>query len=250
MDLTLTGLTTRMLRLSILLAAGATAFAQQYSISTVAGGAPPATPVSAASNSIGLPHKVMISGSNVYFSAGNSVFRIDGSGSMTLIAGNSRAGFSGDGGPAINAQLNTPQGMALDSGGNLYIADSLNNRVRKVDSNGIITTFAGNGGLSQPRLWGERRSATDPHIPSRGAVRCGRRDDARNGVAVRRGGRFLGQLLRRRVRHQSQPRGGSHGQDQHQDRRRQPWLRGRRGPGQQGRNEWAHRRGDRWLGQH
>src|SRR5260370_21298830 len=99
----------RMLRLSILLAAGATAFAQQYSISTVAGGAPPATPVSAASTSIGLPHKVMISGSNVYFSAGNSLFRIDGSGSMTLIAGNSRAGFSGDGGPAFNAQLNAPQ---------------------------------------------------------------------------------------------------------------------------------------------
>ena len=126
MDLTLTGLTTRMLRLSILLAAGATAFAQQYSISTVAGGAPPATPASAVSTSIGVPHKLMVSGSNIYFSAGNSVFRMDSGGTLTLIAGNSRAGFSGDGGPAVNAQLNSPQGMALDAAGNLYIADSLN----------------------------------------------------------------------------------------------------------------------------
>ena len=103
-----------MLRLSILLVAGATAFAQQYSISTVAGGAPPATPASAVSTSIGIPHKVMAAGSILYFSAGNSVFRMDSGGTLTLIAGNSRAGFSGDGGPAVNAQLNSPQGMALD----------------------------------------------------------------------------------------------------------------------------------------
>ena len=62
-----------MLRLSILLLAGASAFAQQYTISTVAGGAPPATPASATATSIGVPHKVMVSGSTVYFSAGNSV---------------------------------------------------------------------------------------------------------------------------------------------------------------------------------
>ena len=74
------------------------------------------------------------------------------------MAGNSRAGFSGDGGPAVNAQLNAPQGIALDSGGNLYIADSLNNRVRKVDTSGIITTFAGNGNTSVPGLLGRFRS--------------------------------------------------------------------------------------------
>src|SRR3954453_17713011 len=150
MDLSLprtTGLTTRMLRFSILLLAG-TAFAQQYTISTVAGGAPPATPVSALSTTIGQPRRLALAGGNVYFSSGNSVFRIDASGTLTLIAGNSRAGFSGDGGPAVNAQLNSPQGLALDSSGNLCIADSLNNRVRKVDSRGIMTTFAGNGGVS------------------------------------------------------------------------------------------------------
>jgi hypothetical protein len=116
-----------MLRFSILLLAGITAFAQQYTISTAAGGAPPATPVSALNTSIGQPRKLAVSGSNVYFSSGNSVFKIDGSGTLTLIAGNSRAGFSGDGGPAVSAQLNTPQGLALDAAGNLYIADSLNN---------------------------------------------------------------------------------------------------------------------------
>src|SRR5215510_8375233 len=154
----------RMLRLSILLVAGATAFAQQYTISTVAGGAPPATPAPAASTSIGVPHRVMASGNTIYFSAGNSVFRMDAGGTMTLVAGNSRAGFSGDGGPAVNAQLNSPQGMALDAAGNLYIADSSNNRVRKVDTNGIITTFAGNGGEAAPGFWGDGGPATSAQI--------------------------------------------------------------------------------------
>src|SRR5665811_1159912 len=103
-------------------------------VTGVAGGAPPATPVTALNASIGQPRKLAISGSNIYFSSGHSVFKIDGAGSMTLVAGNSRAGFSGDGGPAVSAQLNAPQGLALDAAGNLYIADSVNNRVRMVDT--------------------------------------------------------------------------------------------------------------------
>jgi trimeric autotransporter adhesin len=160
-----------MLRFSILLLAG-TAFAQQYTISTVAGGAPPATPVTALNTSIGQPRKLLISGSNVYFSSGNSVFKIDASGTLTLMAGNSRAGFSGDGGPAVNAQLNAPQGLALDAGGNLYIADSLNNRVRRVNTQGIITTFAGNGSVNPPGFWGDTGPATDAslHLPTGLAV--------------------------------------------------------------------------------
>ncbi len=160
-----------MLRFSILLMAS-TAFAQQYTISTVAGGAPPATPVAALNTSIGQPRKLAVSGSNVYFSSGNSVFKIDGSGTMTLIAGNSRAGFSGDGGPAVRAQLNAPQGLALDGAGNLYIADSLNNRVRMVDTNGVITTFAGNGGVAPPGFWGDGGPATSAnlHLPTGVAV--------------------------------------------------------------------------------
>src|ERR1035437_9317299 len=165
------GLITRMLRFSILLLAG-TAFAQQYTISTAAGGAPPATPASALNTSIGQPRKLALSGGNLYFSSGNSVFKIDTSGTMTLVAGNSRAGFSGDGGPAVNAQLSAPQGLAPDAGGNLYIADSVNNRVRRVDTNGIIPTFAGNGAVTPPGFWGDTGPATDAslHLPTGLAV--------------------------------------------------------------------------------
>ena len=67
------------------------------------------------------------------------------SGTITTVAGNGTAGYSGDGGPAIIASLNNPTGVAVDSLGNLYIADGDNFRVRRVDTSGVITTFAGNG---------------------------------------------------------------------------------------------------------
>lgn len=66
-------------------------------------------------------------------------------GTITTVAGNGTRGYSGDGGPATSAQLNYPRAVAVDSAGNLYIADRDNLRVRRVDSSGIITTFAGNG---------------------------------------------------------------------------------------------------------
>jgi len=132
------------LRFIPLLASASLALAQQYTISTIAGGAPPSTPASAGSVAIGQPRRTAVdSAGNIYFSSANSVFKLAG-GVVTLVAGNSRAGFSGDGGPAVNAQLNTPQGVAVDSAGNLYIADSVNNRVRIV-TGGIINTFAGTG---------------------------------------------------------------------------------------------------------
>jgi trimeric autotransporter adhesin len=65
-------------------------------------------------------------------------------GSINTIAGKNVAGFQGDGGAATNAHLNTPTGVGVDSTGNIYIADSANNRIRKVSS-GNITTIAGNG---------------------------------------------------------------------------------------------------------
>src|SRR5262249_62043528 len=58
-----------------------------------------------------------------------------------------RGGFSGDGGPAVAAQLNLPEGVAVD-GGNLLIADSSNQRIRRINLAGVITTVAGSGALS------------------------------------------------------------------------------------------------------
>jgi YD repeat-containing protein len=64
---------------------------------------------------------------------------------LTPVAGNGVAGSAGDGGPAVSASLSHPGGIALDSHGNLFIADTNNNRVRKVTPDGVITTFAGTG---------------------------------------------------------------------------------------------------------
>ena len=71
--------------------------------------------------------------------------RVDAAGNITTIAGTGAQGFSGDGGPAVSAQLNSPAHVALDGQGNLYIADGFNNRVRRVDTTGTITTIAGTG---------------------------------------------------------------------------------------------------------
>src|ERR1700680_770771 len=66
-------------------------------------------------------------------------------GTISTVAGTGAPGYSGDGGPAMNAQINTPTGIFADSVGNLYIADVGNQRIRKVDASGIITTLAGYG---------------------------------------------------------------------------------------------------------
>jgi len=75
----------------------------------------------------------------------NIISRIDTKGMMTRYAGSGESGFSGDGGPAIKANFKTPAGLAFDPEGNLYIADRENHRVRKVDTSGNISTFAGIG---------------------------------------------------------------------------------------------------------
>lgn len=71
--------------------------------------------------------------------------KVDTSGTITRIAGTGVAGYSGDGGPATNAQLNNPHGVAVDGAGNVYVADSPNHRIRKISPAGIITTVAGTG---------------------------------------------------------------------------------------------------------
>ncbi|MGA9657555.1 MAG: hypothetical protein WBQ60_00440 [Asticcacaulis sp.] len=74
------------------------------------------------------------------------VRRISANGTISTLAGNGTIGFSGDGGPAINASFRSLVGIAIDATGNVYVADSGNNRVRRIGIDGIITTVAGNGG--------------------------------------------------------------------------------------------------------
>ncbi len=86
---------------------------------------------------------------NIYIADSNNhrVKRVNSAGIIATLAGTGSAGFSGDGGPANVAQLNFPLGLAVDGAGNLYIADSSNARVRKVDRSGMITTLAGTGSV-------------------------------------------------------------------------------------------------------
>ena len=98
--------------------------------------------------SLNYPMGVTVDTSGNLFIAdlGNNVIRkVDTNGIITTVAGNGTAGFSGDGGPATNANLFWPSGVAVDASGNLFIADTYNELIRKVDTNGIITTVAGNG---------------------------------------------------------------------------------------------------------
>jgi DNA-binding CsgD family transcriptional regulator/sugar lactone lactonase YvrE len=84
---------------------------------------------------------------NIYIADHNNnrVRKVNSVGTITTIAGTGTPGANGDGGPATKAQLSSPRGLAIDSKGNIYIADSGNNRVRMIDLNGVISTVAGNG---------------------------------------------------------------------------------------------------------
>jgi uncharacterized protein (TIGR03437 family) len=87
-------------------------------------------------------------------------------GVITTVAGNGTYGFSGDHGPATSAQLTLPVGVAVDSAGNLYIADTANHSIRKV-SNGVISTVAGNG---TPSFSGDNGPATSAQLATPGGV--------------------------------------------------------------------------------
>jgi hypothetical protein len=84
---------------------------------------------------------------NLYIaeSTGDRVRMVTPDGTISTVAGNGNDGYSGDGGPATSASLSCPAGVAVDSGGNLYIADECNNRIRKVTPDGKIATWAGDG---------------------------------------------------------------------------------------------------------
>ena len=96
----------------------------------------------------------------------NQVRRVDAAtGVITTYAGTGATGFSGDGGPATDATFNGLTGLALDASGNLYVGDTSNQRVRRIDAaTGIITTVAGNGEAGHPELLGDGGPATDAEI--------------------------------------------------------------------------------------
>jgi uncharacterized protein (TIGR03437 family) len=89
---------------------------------------------------------------NVYISemSGNRIRRVSTDGTITTIAGNGRAGFSGDGSAAVNAMLWKPAGLAVDSMGNLLVSDTGNFRLRRIAADGTITTIAGSGSNATP----------------------------------------------------------------------------------------------------
>ena len=118
-------------------------------IGTVAGGGSGGDGGPATSASLSSPEGVAVDAAgNVYIAdAGNSCIRwVTPAGAIFRVAGSGSKGFSGDGGPSTSAALNQPSGVAVDAAGNLYVADSGNNRIRRVTSaGGTITTVAGSG---------------------------------------------------------------------------------------------------------
>ncbi len=107
-------------------------------------------------------------GSVFFIDGGNHRIRkVDPSGSITTVAGDGSSGFSGDGGPAKDAKLERPLGLALDGKGNIYVADSGNHRIRRIDSSGTITTLTGTGAK---RFAGDDGPATAASLDSPSSV--------------------------------------------------------------------------------
>jgi hypothetical protein len=89
---------------------------------------------------------------------------------ITTIAGNGQAGFAGDGGPAAAAQLNLPRDSAIGPDGSIYIADTYNNRVRKIAPDGTVSTVAGNGSQVYNGDNIPATSAAPSQVPARSAA--------------------------------------------------------------------------------
>ena len=103
---------------------------------------------SATEASLDSPHGIAVgSDGSIYIAdtANNRIRKVNADGTITTVAGTGARGYSGDGGLATAADLNLPRGIAVGSDSAIYIADTYNHRIRKVDPNGIITTVAGTG---------------------------------------------------------------------------------------------------------
>ncbi len=128
----------------------APAWSQEYAISTYAGGAWPLLPAEGPSISVGYPRAVAPDGrGGVYFTSTglNGAFKLDAAGSLTVVAGNGKPSSWFQNSPANGAYIGSPQGLAVDAAGNLYLADTDTNQIRKVDANGTLSTVAGGGHL-------------------------------------------------------------------------------------------------------
>ncbi|HEV8145301.1 MAG TPA: hypothetical protein VGP79_02920 [Bryobacteraceae bacterium] len=95
------------------------------------------------------------------------VRKITPDGTISVVAGNGIQGYTGDGGPAVNASLSYPSSVALDAQGNLYVADTVNSVIRKIDTRGIISTFAGTGFTDYN---GEGLAPTSTNLSGPGAI--------------------------------------------------------------------------------
>jgi NHL repeat len=210
----------RLARASIVFLVLATAVlgqSQEYVISTIAGGAPPLTPVlgsdtacgpvpgcsgflgdggPATSAGLNYPQGLAVDTAGDIFIADSQdhrIRRVTPGEIITTVVGSSpvpgKGGFSGDDGPALDAQLNYPTDVAVDGDGNLYIADSENQRIRKVSPDGIISTIAGNG---TPGYSGDHGPATRASLcfPSALAV------DSAGNIYVADGGNNAIRILR------------------------------------------------------
>ena len=134
----------------------------QYAIRSVAGSTAAAEGIAATEASLFRPTAVTAdTAGNVFVADGRRVRKVDASGVIATFAGTGDWGFSGDGGPATEAQLRSPFGLAVDAAGNLFVADGLNHRIRKVDAAGTITTVTGSG---EPGFAGDGGPATDAQL--------------------------------------------------------------------------------------
>ncbi|HTW67660.1 MAG TPA: hypothetical protein VME17_23750 [Bryobacteraceae bacterium] len=138
--------------------------AQPYTISTIAGTTRVLEGASATASPLRVPIAVVADSSgNIYIAdeADNRIRKVDANGIISTYAGTGLPGYTGDRGPAMSAELDFPVGLALDSKGNMYVADQGNAVIRRISVDGTINTIAGNG---NPAFAGDNGPAASAQI--------------------------------------------------------------------------------------